>query len=173
MSQKRFNEAQISGLQVFQVIDMGNLLAIGAIKGEGLSFTLIPPGLDDLLSACTDDPHNSIGWVRELLDLETSPSVFASKLVAQGRFGIFLLVGFDGRLNAGYSDDWMYSDAKFVYGETYEEAWACGLDWAWTQRPWPRRLAIQTDVTPLTAEEIDEAESARGIIRAQPKGNQQ
>jgi len=35
------------------------------------------------------------------------------------------------------------------------------------------RFVISTDVTPLTAEEIDEAQSARGITRATPKGNQQ
>lgn len=142
MSKKRLEEARASGLHVIQVIDVASMIGTGSIRGgEPGSFNAVPPAFTDLLDDCTYEPHSSTKWVREIYDLHSTPEVFASKLLARGCIGFFLEVGFDGTQDPESPYEWTYGESKFVYGDTYEEAWACGLDWAWSVRPW--RAAVQ------------------------------
>jgi hypothetical protein len=166
MSAKRLAEARASGLQVYTVIDLPSLLGCGVLNSDATGWKESPPGLSDLLgNVCIDTAHHSVKWLRALLEEGISRRVFASKLEAMGRLGVFLRVGYGAEFDTVSSEEWAieYETSAFVYGDTFDEAWELALDWLWSQRPWIRAL-------PLLVEEINEAESTRGIAGRSQEG---
>ena len=139
MSQQRLHDSRGSGIVIFSVIDLANLLGTGILNTD--DWSAVPWDLSELLENCSPmDPHGGVPWLHALMGEDVSPRVMASRLSATGKTGVCLNVGF-GRFLAE-AGDWDKDVQWFVYGETYEQAWsnAVSVVAGWLDDRGPARL---------------------------------